>query len=282
MNWLIGGLVLSAISIWTAVATLPSSNLRVIVCDVGQGDGILVIKGATQMLVDAGPGNKSLSCLAKYMPFYDHQIELAVVTHPQLDHYGGFSAIVDRYQVDQFISDGFDNSNKSWLEIKNKIKAIPYKAVHSGDVIKIGDQVHFDIIWPTATYAAEVNKTNLDFNTVALVGKLSYQDFDMLLTADADSQVELAEIATGLLAPVEVLKVPHHGSKTGMLASWLEVIKPQLAVISVGKHNNYGHPHPVALDLLNSHQIKSLRTDQNGDVELISDGTKWWYKVDRQ
>jgi len=279
MNWLIGGLVLSAVSIWTAVVTLPATNLRVIVCDVGQGDGILVIKGTTQMVVDAGPGNKILECLAKYMPFYDHQIELGVITHPQLDHYGGFSAIVDRYQVDQFISDGFDNNNKSWLELKGKIKAIPHKTVHSGDVIKIGDQVHFAIIWPSATYAIEVNKTNLDFNTVALVGKLSYQDFDMLLTADADSQVELAEIATGLLAPVEVLKVPHHGSKTGMLPSWLEVIKPQLAVISVGKHNNYGHPHPVALDLLSSHQIKTFRTDQNGDVEIVSDGHKWWYNL---
>ncbi len=279
MNWLVGGLLLSVVSIWSAAFTLPDQNLHVVVCDVGQGDGILVMRGTTQMLVDSGPDNSILGCLSRHMPFYDHRIEFAVITHPQLDHFGGFSSIVDRYTVAQFASDSFGNTTVSWLKLKAKIKDIPQITLTTGDQIKLDDQVKFGIIWPSAGYTASVETKGLDFNKVAIVGKVTYQDFDMLLTADADSQVELAQMATGLLGPVEVLKVPHHGSKTGMLPSWLEVIKPQLGVISVGKKNRYGHPHPQALDLLSSHQIKTLRTDQNGDVELISDGHKWWYNL---
>lgn len=279
MNLLLSGLLLSAISIWSAVVVLPDRNLHVVVCDVGQGDGILVMQGTTQMLVDAGSGNKVLDCLARHMPFYDHQIEVAIITHPQSDHFGGFADVVDRYEVGQFLSDGFDNNTKSWKNLKNKIANIPYHTLSSGEIVKLSDQVTFNVVWPSQSYVAEVPREGLDLNVVAVVGRLNFKEFDMLLTADADSQIELAEMATGLLTPVDVLKVPHHGSKTGMLPEWLDYLSPQIAVISVGKNNSYGHPSQKALDLLTERNIKTLRTDQSGDVEIISDGQNWWYNT---
>jgi len=104
---------------------------------------------------------------------------------------------------------------------------------------------------------------------------LTYGSFDVMLTADVDQGVEDEELATGLLKKTEVLKVPHHGSKTGMTERWLGIISPQLAIISVGR-NNYGHPSSEAMDLLSSKQIRVLRTDVNGDVEVVSDGKRWW------
>lgn len=279
MNLLLAGLALAAMTTWGAVLTLPDNNLHVVVCDVGQGDGILVFKGTVQMLVDAGPGDRILDCLAKYVPFYDHQIELAVITHPQSDHFRGFAYILDRYTVSQIVSDGFDNSTSSWQELKSKMKDIPYKSVRTGDKIQLTDSVTFTIIWPSSSYASGLGLGDFDLNVVALVGKLSYGNFDVLLTADADSQVELAQLATGLLTEVDVLKVPHHGSKTGMLDEWLRVVKPQISVISVGKNNSYGHPAAKTLDQLTRVGSKTWRTDINGNVEFISDGSKWWYNL---
>lgn len=272
-KYLVATLFLTAAAIWGAALTLPDNNLHVVICDVGQGDGILVFQGTTQMLIDAGPNAQILTCLGKYLPFYDRQVEVAVITHPQLDHFGGLTAVVDRYSVLQFVSSGVGNSTASWEELVSKIKDMPHDTVHLGDVIKIGQEVNFKIIWPPS------NLSYLsDLNSFSLVGRLAWGDFDILLTGDADSQIQLAQMATGLLSQVEVLKVPHHGSKTAMLAEWLEVVDPQMAVISVGKNNSYGHPARQTLDQLERVGARVLRTDVDGDIEVISDGKKWWVK----
>lgn len=275
-KYLVATLFLTAAAIWGAALTLPDNNLHVVICDVGQGDGILVFQGTTQMLVDAGPNDRILACLGKYLPFYDRQIEVAVITHPQLDHFGGLTAVVDRYSVLQFVSSDVGNSTPSWEELVNKIKDIPQDTVHSGDVIKIGGEVNFKIIWPPAGLS-DLSYLS-DLNSFSLVGRLAWGDFDILLTGDADSQIQLAQMATGLLNEVEVLKVPHHGSKTAMLDEWLAVVSPEVAVISVGKNNRYGHPRPETLAQLERVGARVLRTDMDGDIEVVSDGKKWWVK----
>ncbi len=114
-----------------------------------------------------------------------------------------------------------------------------------------------------------------DLNDYCLVFFLRYGSFDAVFTGDADNRVE-AHYTGGVLADndIEVLKVPHHGSRTGMTGDFIAWLHPKLAVISVGK-NHYGHPAKEALDLLASVGAKTLRTDHDGDVELISDGKHW-------
>ncbi len=273
---------MSAVSIWSAVATIPDNNLHVVVCNVGQGDAILVSLGTNQMLIDGGPDNSVLGCLSRHMPFYDRQIEVMLMTHPQADHLTGLIDVSKRYSVLRFIRSDVTNLTLGFKDLLKAVDHIPTHLATAGEEIKIttGKSIaNFKIVWPTAEFVTQNKDQIQDMNDFAISGDLNFGQFDMLLTADADSRIELAEMATRLLTEVDVLKVPHHGSKTGMLPEWLNMISPKLAVISVGKKNRYGHPHPDALDLLQSHQVKILRTDQGGDVEIVSDGKKWWYNL---
>lgn len=232
---------------------------------MGQGDAILVSYKTTQMLVDGGPNSSVLKCLGDYMPFYDRRIEAVILTHPQADHMNGLIDVLKRYTVLQFIKDPVENNTDGYRgligEIRNK--KLEIRSVYAGDIIKFAN-FKFSVIWPERGFESK------ELNETAIVGKLSFGDFDVLLTSDA-----------GLVAPpvvADVLKVPHHGSKYGMTKDWLESVRPGLAIISVGKRNSYGHPAPEALRLLEEIGTKVLRTDQDGSVEVVSDGKRWWVK----
>ena len=257
-------LALAAAAIWLAVLALPDNRLHVVVCDVGQGDAILVTYKTTQMLVDGGPNASVLKCLGDHMPFYDHRIEVVILTHPQADHMNGLIDVVKRYTVLQFVKEPVVNNTEGYRELMKLLEKIPVRAVYAGEEIRFKNQgPRFKIIWPERGFESK------ELNETAIVGKLSFGDFDALLTSDA-----------GLIAPpiqVDVLKVPHHGSKYGMTKSWLEAVHPKLAIISVGK-NSYGHPTEEVLKLLSDEGIKTLRTDQDGGVEVVSDGRSYYVK----
>lgn len=116
--------------------------------------------------------------------------------------------------------------------------------------------------------------TDTELNSFSYYLHLQYGEFDALFTGDGDSKIQPEIMKTAELPNVEVLKFPHHGSKYGLLPEFLELIKPELAVVSVGK-NSYGHPTKEALQLLESRSIKIKRTDIGGDVEVVSDGRNW-------
>lgn len=264
-------LALACLTIWSAVWVLPDKKLHVVVCDVGQGDAILISKGTFQMLIDGGPDASVLNCLSKYMPFYDRRIEIVVLTHPQADHLNGFIDVAKRYNILQFVIGKQTNSTLGFKNLRQEIntKKIPTVDMYAGNNIKINQDLDFSVVWPTRGFVTR------DLNGYAISGILKYGDFSMMLTGDADSSIELAEMDTGLLMPVDVLKVPHHGSKNGMLASWLRLISPKVAIISVGKFNNYGHPTPKALNMLAKITDKVYRTDLSGSIEVVSDGVTW-------
>lgn len=257
-------LALAAAAIWLAVLALPDNRLHVVVCDVGQGDAILVTYKTTQMLVDGGPNSSVLKCLSEHVPFYDHRIEVVILTHPQADHMNGLIEVVKRYSVLQFVKEPVENNTDGYRELTKLLERIPVRAVYAGDEIRFKNQgPMFKIIWP------EMGFESKETNETAIVGKLSFGNFSALLTSDA-----------GVIAPpvvADVLKVPHHGSKYGMTKSWLEVVQPKLAIISVGK-NSYGHPTEEALKLLRDEETKILRTDRDGDVEVVSDGRSYYVK----
>jgi beta-lactamase superfamily II metal-dependent hydrolase len=154
------------------------------------------------------------------------------------------------------------------------------KYTTSGERIDFPDKTYLLTVWPTGDWMENLKLqdsknlgaegSSLDVNGFCLIQLLSYGNFKALLTGDAGSLVE-DKIAAGV-GKVDVLKVPHHGSKTGMSDYFLSQISPRLAIISVGANNRYGHPAKSALDLLKNHNVKTLRTDQNGEVEIITDG----------
>jgi competence protein ComEC len=239
---------------------------RIVFCDVGQGDAAYIrIKNKFDVLIDAGPDRKVLSCLGKYMPFWDRKIELIFISHNQKDHFGGLNYILDRYQVGTVflvkdIGRGviYDALIKKIINKKVKIEeALAGKIIH---------EAKFTMIWPIRN----LNSSNdNDFSSVILFEDKGIArnalTFSVLFTGDASPYI-LGRLSHGVIGKVDILKIPHHGSKNGLTKKFLDLADPTIAVISVGKNNSYGHPSSKVLEMLKAKNIKIKRTDENGNI----------------
>lgn len=300
-------LALLLVLVWVAIFQLPDNKLHLVFCDVGQGDAILISYRATQVLVDGGPNNKVLNCLAENMPFWDRTVEMVVLTHPQADHFTGLIDVIERYRVEQFVINSIVYESAGFWEFYQALLAEEAKiySPQAGDKIRLGP-IQFLVFWPkeelgdsrmwlasqgdtsdgdpkgllrgggiderkaqilgAVTYSGNLNETSI-------VLKLSFGSFDAFLTGDigvkTESQLDLSDI--------QVLKVAHHGSKYSTSEEFLKQAQPELAVISVGK-NRFGHPTNEVIKRIRELGIRLLRTDQEGEIEIISDGKNWRVK----
>jgi len=272
-KYLLGALLLSAISIWSALLSPKDNNLHLIACDVGQGDAILAIYGKFQILTDGGPDNSVLTCLEKYIPFWDREIELVILTHTQLDHYGGLIEVFSRYKVGTFLTNDFDAGTYGLEALKNAMGGAMTRVVKPA----VGTRLRLGMIYLDILHSADgLNSTKI--NDYSIVTRLTFADFEALLTGDIGASVTEEIISRGRMEDVDYIKIPHHGSKNGLTPALLEESRPEIAVISVGKNNFYGHPHEETLEMLKNRGIKILRTDEVGDVEIVTDGKTYWQK----
>ena len=275
------------------IFSLPDGKLHVIFCDVGQGDAIYIREASgMDMLIDGGPNDKVLSCLGENMPFYDRTIDVVVLSHPQKDHLQGLISVLERYNVRYFVIGVEGNKTEGYKKLAEQIrtKRIPYKNLFQGDYFMLGN-VRMNVLWPERKWVAEKLQqpafaeamagkavlgmaTDANINDFSYYLHLQYGEFDALFTGDGDSRIQPEVMTTAGLPDVELLKFPHHGSKTGILPEFLDEIKPEAAVISSGK-NPWGHPTKEALQLLSQRGINILRTDREGDIEVESDGMSW-------
>lgn len=249
-------------------------KFRFIACDVGQGDGMLLITpGGSQILIDGGPGSKILDCLSEHMPFWDRKIEVALNTHAQQDHLAGIIEAASRYEIGTFITTNIGNSAEFYTHWQKEIadKKIKVYVAKSGDVLTFPG-VKLEVLWPPADkLEAWQKEPPKDLNMTAFVLRLDVGSKCAYLTSDEPFEV----LETVLDRPCDVLKVAHHGSKTGTSEKLLEQIKPKIAVIQVGKNNSYGHPTPEVLEMLEKFGVKVLRNDLNGEIELGIRGGEW-------
>lgn len=283
-----GLLILITISVWIAFLSYPEPKLRIIACDVGQGDAIVVTKGRNQILIDGGPGRSVLECLNQNMPFWDREIEVVVLTHPQEDHFGGLVEVFRRYNVQVFLASPLDSGSQGYQVLKSIVGGSTTKVVNAAtrQNIRLGS-IYLDIVWPTSDYLESKTdrlsdslvlgavSSKQDANDFSVVLSLRFKDFDALFTGDIGPSVIDDVLATGRIKDVEYLKVPHHGSKNGLTLPLLEKAKPEVAVISVGEKNRYGHPHKEILEMLSSKNVLVERTDQNGYIIVESSGKEW-------
>jgi competence protein ComEC len=270
-RYILGTLLLMAVVVWLAVFYSPDNRLHLIACDVGQGDAILVQKGKTQILIDGGPDNKVLLCLSDHMPFWDRKIELVILTHAQKDHFGGLIEVFQRYKVDYYLASSLDSGTYDYQVLKKVVGGGDTKVITAvqGQVIRLG-RIYLDILWPASQLAA----TNLNDYSVVTILRLG--EFEALLTSDISPGGIEKILAAGKIHQVEYIKIPHHGSKNGLTEGLLDAASPQIAVISVGANNSYGHPHEEILQMLKQKKVRILRTDEAGDIEIITDGKAWW------
>ncbi len=283
-------LVLLCVLVWLAVFSLfkVDDNLHIVSCNVGQGDSILISLGSFQILTDGGPDNKVLRCLGNHMPFWDRKIDVVILTHPQLDHYGGFLEVFKRYEIGTFVANEVDSSTPMYTLLKNVVGSQGIKVVNPRQGMKIRyGLLYLDILNPSQTiYDEAIVKDNSkvlgtfdtkrDLNDFSVVDRINYGHFKAILTGDIGPNMLPEIISSNNLSKVIYLKVPHHGSKNGMTQEFLDILDPEIAVISVGAKNLYGHPSPEIIKMLEDKRVLTKRTDKDGDVEVITDGQKWW------
>jgi len=236
---------------------------KIIFCDVGQGDAAYIrIMNKIDVLIDAGPDKSVLSCLGKYMPFWDREIELAFLSHPNNDHYNGYFFITDHYKIDKFITVNTSGLivSKTYKKLLNKISSMDIPLIFgvSGNKIIAGDG-QFILYWPPINFTSSNDN---DFSQILLFQE---KNFRVLFTGDASPFI-LDRLSHGSFKKIDILKVPHHGSKNGLTKNFLDLADPSLAVISVGKNNSYGHPSKEILDMLKAKDIEIKRTDEEGNI----------------
>lgn len=286
----IGILVLIASLIWLTVFSSPTQKLQLIFCDVGQGDAILIQKGENQVLIDGGPNRKVLDCLGKNMPFWDRTIEVVALTHPQADHLEGLNFVLERYGVEYFLSGPEGNQSAGYLSLKSKIEDLKIKLINPylGEKFRIGG-VELVTLWPKKSWvenslasdcpvgdcqlasgeAVLGISTGKNLNDFSLVFLLNYAGLKALFPGDADAGIQEEILLNNpSLDQVNLLKVPHHGAKTSLRDDFLERIRPDTAIISVGK-NSYGHPSSEIISRLESLGLKVRRTDIEGEVKFV-------------
>jgi competence protein ComEC len=252
-------------------------KLHIVFCDVGQGDAILIRTPAgTDILFDGGPNKKVLSCLSEHLPFWDRDIELMFLSHPHADHLIGLLDVIDRYSLRYFVTEDLANNTAEFRALLANVEkaGIKQKKVYANDRFRAPEGVTITVLGPTKEYL-ERTRGNGVINSsefASLILHVQYKKFDVLLTGDSQS-IEMAD-ATADLKKIDILHVPHHGSRTGLTSEILTRLKPKVSVISVGK-NNYGHPSKLTLEELTKVETKVLRTDREGDIEIVTDGEQW-------
>lgn len=245
--------------------------LTVAFLNVGQGDAIFVeAPNGNQMLYDAGPPSGAvLRALSAVMPLWDRSIDVAVFSHPDMDHIGGFLDVFDRYKVSVLLEPGASSDNGVWEEAEHALvtRHIAHLLARKGMTIEFGGGVQADILYP------DRDMSTMETNSASIVMRISYGETSFLLSGDLPKNLEEYEVAVyGNALRAQVLKLGHHGSHTSSSDVWLRAVNPDVTVISAGRGNRYGHPHQDVLDLLDRLHIPFLVTFDEGTIKFESNG----------
>jgi competence protein ComEC len=268
------GLALGAALVWAVVLALPDGRLHVWFLDIGQGDGILIqTPQGRQVLVDGGASPERLfNELGAVMPFWDRNLDLLVLTHPDGDHMAAQVEIPSRFRVAAALDTAASQANPDAQPWRDRLAAAgaPVHLQHAGGWVDLGDGAALWIVWPPlGGYSGE----DAD-NENSLVTRLVYGNVSMLLTGDAGKPAEAALLAAGAPVRATVLKVGHHGSTSSSSPAFVAAVNPTWAVIQVGADNDYGHPSPETLEILRGRAV--LRNDTQGRIHLATDGGQVW------
>lgn len=253
---------------------VEAGALDVRVLDVGQGDAIL-IRGpdGAIVLIDAGPGSGGPRVLEACRRLGIRRIDRVIVSHAHLDHIGGFQRLLGQIEVGEVIDPGFAHGAKTYERFLNKVRGlgVPYTVARRGMEIPLGKGARLVLLSPEEPLLAG---TRSDANANSVVGRLDFGDVCMVLSADAELPTEDRILDSQQAIRCPVLKVAHHGSRHSTSRRWLSAVRPQVAVISAGAKNRYGHPADEAIARLEEAGATVYRTDLHGTVLVRTDGRR--------
>lgn len=278
-RWSVIILLAAGILMWAMVFSQPDGRLHVTFLDVGQGDAILIqTPDGQNVLVDGGPDPQAISlALSEALPFWERTIDLVVATQPQADHITGLVEVLQWYKVKMVLESGVPYDSAVYQEWRRLIveKQIECNVARADQVITLGEGVTLQVLNP---WSELFQGTSSDVDNNGVVLKLEWEDVSFLLTADIRRETEFRLVERRAELESTVLKVAHHGSKTSTASQFLDVVAPQVAVISVGADNHFGHPSPEVLERLAGKlgEENVYRTDQDGTIEFVTDGKRLW------
>ncbi|MBI5466083.1 MAG: MBL fold metallo-hydrolase [Candidatus Kerfeldbacteria bacterium] len=261
---------------WVGLTFLPSpSLLRLTFFDVGQGDAALIQTPDGQIiLIDGGPDRTILKKLGSALPWNERTIDLMILSHPHSDHVSGLIPVLERYRVRQVLASGVVHTTPEylkWLELVRD-KKIPLTVAQAGQRLELAGGVAVEVLWPVASYAGQRVG---DLNATSIVNQVRYGATSVLFTGDTPRENEQVMLEAGADLKADILKVAHQGSRTSSSEEFISSVAPEVAVIPVGRHNRYGHPHAEVVERLSKLVHQVLRTDLEGDIKFVSDGYTW-------
>ncbi len=257
----------------TPPASAASGILKVDVLDVGQGDAILLrAPGDKSVLIDAGTGQKGEAALPLLQELGVTKLDLVVATHPHSDHIGGMDEVLGALPAKLLIDNGLPHTTDTYDKLMKLVesKGIKYKAAKSGQSYRLDGGVKLEVLNPSGD---PITGTRSDLNANSVVIRATHGANCFLFTGDAEAETE-ERMLQNKVQPCDVLKAAHHGSGYASSSEFLDAVRPQVVLISVGAGNEYGHPDPDAMARYARADAPVLRTDLGGTLHLESDGSK--------
>ncbi len=258
-------------------ATIPSeqplaaNEMRVYMLDVGQGDACLIRTATQSILIDGGEREQGDYLVRKLNALGVKHLDYVVNSHPHYDHFGGLISVFEEIPVDTLYICDFPNAltptSVYFFDFMDAIEASGADVCvpECGDTLVLDDAV--------LTFLSVDNSDYSDLNDCSLLCRLDHNDISFLFCGDLTAKSERDFVEQGLIHQVDVLKCAHHGSNSSTCNAFLAATQPTCVAISVGLHNDYGHPSAKCLKRIGEYTNQIFRTDMDGDVMFSSNGT---------
>ena len=244
-----------------------SGELQIHYKDVGQGDATLIQCDGMNMLIDAGENDKGMQVRVYLEKQGVKKLDYVIGTHPDSDHIGGLDVVIYNFDCGTILMPDYEKDTKTYDDVIQTIKNKHYKITEPivGTTYELG-QAEFTIIAPNRDYD--------DANDASIGLVLTYGEQSFLFTGDAEEAAEADIVKNGIDIQAKVYTAGHHGSRTSSSEELLELVKPEIVVISCGEDNSYGHPHADILNYCRTNKIPVYRTDMQGTIVVKTDGKR--------
>lgn len=273
-HFVVAALALASVA-WIAALAQSDGRLRVVFADVGQGDmTVITTPDGYRIVVDGGPDRiRAAGVLGAELRFWERSVDLVVLTHPHSDHVTGLTEVLRRYDVKRILQREVEYDSPQYVEWRQAVshEGAAVMSALPGLVIAFDDGVFIEVVGPPKVL---LSNTTSDIDNASVSIRVVYGAVSFMLTGDTFIEGESLMVRDGTPIDSDVLQVGHHGSRSSSADGFLSTVSPDIAVISAGTDNRFGHPHQETLDTLNQHVSESriYITKDRGSVTVVTDG----------